>query len=776
MAQKFPTLDSRSFSPGTQLDSAVFFASKGIPIVPLHGTIGGVCTCYQGANCKSPGKHPTTEHGLKDASADLDTIEDWFEQSPNANLGLLTGADTGLVVLDVDPRHGGDRSLIELQKEFGPLPKTIRVKTGGDGEHYYFQHPGGKVGNKTGIRDGLDLRGDGGYIVAPPSIHASTRPYLWDEEADTIAPLPSWLLDLINTKKKTILPKAADNNSSLAEGKRNASLMSIGGTLKSRGLDQSQIATALSALNQVLCHPPLEASEVAQITQSLSKYQEATWQEPMPLPPEARAMKLDRSMLPEPLGAWCADISERMQVPLECVAGSAIAMLSSLIGRKIAIYPKRHDRWVVIGNLWAMIVAPPGSLKTPTFNEVLRLLFGLDDRSIQKFEEESQKLKELETVAKTEIDALKDALKKAVRDGKPDRIEQCKNLLALAVRDLEEKSKITARRYIVNDSTTEMLLTIIRNNPQGIMLYRDELSGWLESMHKSGREGDRQFYLESWAGDASYKTDRISRGTTAVPGLCLSVLGGLQPIVLESYVAAMAKGGKSDDGFLQRFQLLIYPERQKGWKNIDREPDPVAEAAIARIVEAFDGIPVPKQTDDGVERLRLGYDDEAQELANQWMEELQQRLEDPSLSHLFETHLSKYKSLMPSLAALFCLIRAFGSDEGVVPETIDGDSVKLAIDWCHFLESHAKKAYGEHLEPTKSAARNLLKKIKKKQIKDFDRPRDLYRKRWKGLSTSDEMDSALEMLEKLGWLRVEAINSDGKAIDVIRLHPSLRMI
>src|SRR3989338_6268558 len=109
--------------------------------------------------------------------------------------------------------------------------------------------------------------------------------------------------------------------------------------------------------------------------------------------------------------------------------------------------------------------------------------------------------------------------------------------------------------------------------------------------------------------------DRIGRGTVSVEGLCLSVLGGLQPSKFESYVASVVRGGKSDDGLLQRFQILLYPERRKTWHKVDREPNEQAFKTILRIVEVIDAIPQPKRTENGIERLKVRYDDEAQQIA-----------------------------------------------------------------------------------------------------------------------------------------------------------------
>jgi hypothetical protein len=133
--------------------------------------------------------------------ANGEEIEGWFERWPDANLAVVTGELSGVVVIDIDPRHGGDKSLAKWEKQYGKLPETVESRTGGGGRHLYFQHPGGEIHNRAGIVDGIDFRGDGGCIVTPPSIHSSGKAYTWrnghgpgDME---LAEMPGWLLGLV---------------------------------------------------------------------------------------------------------------------------------------------------------------------------------------------------------------------------------------------------------------------------------------------------------------------------------------------------------------------------------------------------------------------------------------------------------------------------------------------------------------------------------------------------------------------------------------------------
>lgn len=239
--------------PGEQ---AVSFAHRGWPVIPLHYPLGeNRCSCSN-PQCTSTAKHPMTRNGLKNASRGDETIASWWREHPRANIGILTGEDSGLVVLDVDPRHDGEASLKALEAEFGPLPQTLKAKTGGNGWHFYFKHPGSKIPNKANLRSGLDIRGDGGYIVAPPSIHASLQTYSWVDPHQEPATLPDWLLKLICARKvkpSPISDRQDATQGSIPEGGRNSSLLSIGGFLKSKGLDQAAIAKATNPNTSNLC-------------------------------------------------------------------------------------------------------------------------------------------------------------------------------------------------------------------------------------------------------------------------------------------------------------------------------------------------------------------------------------------------------------------------------------------------------------------------------------------------------------------------------------------
>jgi Bifunctional DNA primase/polymerase, N-terminal len=167
-------------------------------VFPVHGIVAGGCGC--GApGCPSPGKHPLTRNGLKDATTDTRAVASWWERWPDANLALATGSASGVAVIDVDvPR--GDHSLARLLEAGYELPETSAVRTGSGGMHLYYSEPELPVGNSAGRLPGaelelpgVDLRGEGGYVVAPPSLHVSGSSYRWIEGEAGLAPAPGWL-------------------------------------------------------------------------------------------------------------------------------------------------------------------------------------------------------------------------------------------------------------------------------------------------------------------------------------------------------------------------------------------------------------------------------------------------------------------------------------------------------------------------------------------------------------------------------------------------------
>jgi hypothetical protein len=268
-----PQLQQDGLSPyTTNLTAALPYADRGWPVLPLHTIANGKCTCNRD-DCPTSGKHPLTKHGVKDATTDAKIIRQWWRQWPRANIGIACG--NGLVVLDIDPRNGGDESLVELEAQFGPLPHTVEALTGGGGRHIYLNDPTLTICSCEPL-PGVEIKALGSLVVAPPSLHRSGRLYEWEvahhPQEMPLTDVPHWLIDLaqkIKTKHIAVSPVSKI----ISPGKRNATLASLAGSMRRRGMEEPEILAGLREFNQRRCLPePLADDELVGIVQSIIRY------------------------------------------------------------------------------------------------------------------------------------------------------------------------------------------------------------------------------------------------------------------------------------------------------------------------------------------------------------------------------------------------------------------------------------------------------------------------------------------------------------------------
>lgn len=247
-------------SKNAMLQAALSYTAQGYKVLPL----------------KPRGKIPLTTHGLKDAAQLQATIKEYWQNYPNANIGIVCD---GLLVLDFDGKAGAE-SKGQLEAKFEKLPRTWTIKTGGgtkaepkeQGEHYVYKVPtdlnirpgAGKYGYA-----GLDIRANDSYIVAAPSV--TRLPYETIDNSP-VADAPSWLIELAKQKQVPISQVSIPAGQPIPEGQRNHALTSLAGTMRRRGMTQTEIEAALLATNQDRCQPPLDSSEVSRIAASVCNY------------------------------------------------------------------------------------------------------------------------------------------------------------------------------------------------------------------------------------------------------------------------------------------------------------------------------------------------------------------------------------------------------------------------------------------------------------------------------------------------------------------------
>ncbi|MCK4624378.1 MAG: bifunctional DNA primase/polymerase [Phycisphaerae bacterium] len=260
---------------------ALEYAQQGWQVLPIYEIDDGKCACGK-RGCNSPGKHPRTMHGLKDATTDQRDIKKWWEKWPNANIGIATGKVSGLMVLDIDPRNGGEDTLDEIENNNGRLPKTLQSITGSGGTHFYFRHPGGNVKSRANaLGKGVDVKADGGYVVAPYSLHVSNRHYDWyrgTPDTQDVLVAPKWLLaKLIESKKQDVetLTETDGTNEKIPVGERNDGLTRLAGFLRGQlGMETETIGKVLLGSKNSLCEDPssIPDSEIETIAQGMERY------------------------------------------------------------------------------------------------------------------------------------------------------------------------------------------------------------------------------------------------------------------------------------------------------------------------------------------------------------------------------------------------------------------------------------------------------------------------------------------------------------------------
>jgi hypothetical protein len=463
---------------------------------------------------------------------------------------------------------------------------------------------------------------------------------------------------------------------------------------------------------------------------------------PSPLPKLPPVPDFPLELLPDDLADWVSDAADRARFRPEFAAVPGMAALGSLIGRKLGIRLKRHDDWTEYANVWGAIVGPPSALKSPAMRESMR------------------PFKALQAEADEEHRAARDEYEDALELHKLQRAARRKGIVKTLAKnpnadvdldfDGDDLAPPVPRTYWTSDATAERLGELLAENPNGLLVERDELSSFLVKLEDETQATARGLYLSGWSGKEGYRFDRIGRGLTAIPKFALSVCGGIQPGPLSRYVRS-AYGGERADGLLQRFQLLVWPDAAE-FRYVDRSPNrPAKERANAlyRRADAFDAETIGRHdgADDCPPFVHLS--DEAQALFNGWYEPfMKQRrgAESEEGNAALAAHFGKYPGLVGKLA----LILHVADDPDKTEVT--GQSMLKALAWLQYLAPHAERVYHAVDHPETGAAERLLTRIRRGDLPVSFSARDIYRKCWQGLSERESVKKACRLLCDYGWL------------------------
>ena len=484
-------------------------------------------------------------------------------------------------------------------------------------------------------------------------------------------------------------------------------------------------------------------------------FSKTEWSQPRPLPDGLLPVApFDMAFLPEAISPWVADISDRMQCPPDYVGIPAMVALGSLIGRKVGVRPQAHTDWLEVANLWGCIVGRPGMLKSPAMVEALKPLNRLEGKARESHE-----------VARKDYEARRELYKiqkeEAQKEARKSRAADHRDLM------LSEPEEPAARRYIVNDATYEALGVILADNPIGTLAFRDELVSLLKTLDKEENAAARGFFLSAWNGTGGYSFDRITRGKTYIEAACLSLLGSTQPGRLAEYMGRATAGGAGDDGMIQRFSLLVWPDQSPEWKEADRYPNSLARDTAWRVFERLDALTAEAagaQTDQFETIPFLRFEGGALGVFREWRGNLERQLRSDDLSPALESHLAKYRTLVPAVALINHL-----ADGGV--GEISEAPVLRSLAFAEYLETHARRAYASGSELATVAAKTILGKIRKRDLQDGFTARDVYQQGWSNLSDKSQVQAGLDLLADFDWLAPIRRETGGRPSVVYSVNP-----
>jgi len=541
------------------------------------------------------------------------------------------------------------------------------------------------------------------------------------------------------------------------EGRENF-ILKYAAHLRNKGISQTEIETLALAYSKNNMQPPLEDSVVLDRAR---RYQHNQPTEPSQIPPievyegetfipdedlvandplwpEPKDIKntlpnvpaFDKRFFPSKLSEYVTDIAERMCCPPDFPGIGMMVTMQAALGSRINCKPYDKNPWSVPCGAWGGIIAPPSQMKSAPIAEAIAPLKKLDKKAADDFKKNLTQYEIKKGIFDNEV---KDAIKKKV-----------------STTHLVQPEEPGMTRYLINDATYEKLIQIASHNPNGVLMFRDELISWVYSLSKDSQKEARGLYLTAWSGNDSYATDRIGRGHVRANNVNISVLGTTQPNVIKSIISNAVHGGMEDDGLIARFQFISYPDPVTKYTKIDRYPNLAAANHYEEIIESFAKLD-PRQIEAQMApsgEYYLTFDEEAQKIFDAWRQVLENRLRDPNSDEhpVILSHLGKYRSLFPKIALVLHLA---AGEKGPITKS----AALRSLLWMDYLEAHARRMYHTATNRVLQNALALSKKISAGKLKSGFTKSDILIKEWADLKTGEEVANALSILIDMGWIR-----------------------
>lgn len=447
-----------------------------------------------------------------------------------------------------------------------------------------------------------------------------------------------------------------------------------------------------------------------------------SWPDPHPLPgglPEAP--EADLSLAPAGVRDWLLDMAETNGYDPAFLLAGWFTLASGAIGGKARIQPRAKGNWSVVPNLWGIGVLPPGTRKSSALEALARLPQALDN---EDFEVWLRAKREYDI----ELEGWRAQKTKLLKEG-------------VSAREIAESEPTPPPRpqRIVGDVTAQKLAVILEDNPAGVTVWRDELTGLFASFGTQSQESARAFYLETWAGDSPVQFQRMSRDDVRIPRGTVALFGGTQPRIAADWVESCLAVG---DGLAERFQLVAFPATPKAPRlEVDRPPNLTAQRQAETALRRLYALP-PDQT--------YRFNAEAQARFESWYKDNQARVFDEEESSPMRGHLAKFPSLVPSLALIIHLAPGGSGEVGL-------DSLEAAISLAKHFEGHARRLYAlgesKRLTPAESLLNRIMEATRAGRMPSEFTQRDVVRHGWRGFDNPQTVRECLDLLEACYWVR-----------------------
>lgn len=418
------------------------------------------------------------------------------------------------------------------------------------------------------------------------------------------------------------------------------------------------------------------------------------------------------TIFPEHVAEYISISALQHSQPPDYAATAFVTAVCGLIGRSIQLQMRPVGSWREVANCWSILVGAPSAKKSPISRHIFSLLKPLDKRAGEDF-----------AIAIKTYNSRKKAAE-------------------IAKEDFNDPPPIR-RRYLTDDITTPKLRELMSGNPRGIILRNDELKGQLERLDKQGSEGDRSFMMSCWSGLEEYSEDRMCRGSLLNIPLALTWIGCIPPAPLQRYLCeAMGRSGGAD-GFMQRFQLICYPDQEKAFTLTDKVIQASTETQIQRIMEQLDA-------ETAAQTRCLHFSVEAQACFDDWLVKHENDMRSKHYPLYWESHLGKQAKVVALLA--IALHRLNETCMGNVEDMITLKTLETALQAQEYYLAHARRCYDSIAGGTVSDAEVILNLIREKRLSQRFKAQDIYHQGLGGLSDSVRVRAALDLLQDYGWI------------------------